>query len=120
MLEVDAEDLVTRGDMPPDIPYHVVVATDLADKSKAGAALTKAAVAKAKEKRKPHADKRQELETHNPLAKPAGTAAVHGGEALFQTTMAFEVEGATQSGKEESTVDQDAASAVAVGDADSV
>jgi hypothetical protein len=113
VFEVDAADLVKRGDMPPDIPYHVAVATDLADKSKAGAALTKAAVAKVNEKRKPHADKRQELETYNPLARPAGTAAVEGAGAQSKT---FEVEGgATQSSKEESTVDQIAISPVAVG-----
>ena len=115
VLEVDVADLVKRGDMPPDIPYHVAIATDLAGKSKAaGAALTKATVTKAKEKRKAHADNSQELETHNPLAQSAGTAAVEGGGA--NTGMTFEVETiATQSSKENSTVEQDATNAVDAG-----
>ena len=118
VLEVDVADSVKRGDMPPDSPYHVAIATDLANKSKAGAALTKAVVtnagAKAKEQRKAHADKRQEIETHNPLAQPTGIAAVEGGGA--QTGMTFEVEtGATQLSKEESTVVQHATNVAAAG-----
>jgi hypothetical protein len=103
-LEVTEEDLVERGDMPPDIPYHVVMASDLADKSKAGLEVTKlaankskekgkAAVAKAKEKNQNRKVKDVDMdemedgpETQNPLASGAAAAAAGGG-------LTFEVEG---------------------------
>ena len=104
-LEVAEKDLVERGDMPPDIPYHVAMASDLADKSKAGLEVTKLAASKSKERGKAAVAKAKGKNqnrkmtdtttmmdesadgpaTQNPLA--VGAAAASGGG------LSFEVEG---------------------------
>lgn len=77
--DLDAAEKVDRGEMPPDIPYHVAAAAAAADRTKQTAEMTKLAAVKSKEKgmamkearanRKavPGAEEGQE-ETENPLA----------------------------------------------------
>lgn len=77
-LDVDEKDVITRGDMPPDIPYHMAIAQNLAEKSKTGLALTKAAATKSKAavanaknsgKDSEDMDGIEEHQTNNPLAR---------------------------------------------------
>jgi hypothetical protein len=56
--DLDAEDHVDRGEMPPDIPYHVAAATAAAERTKQTAEMTKLAAVKSKEKGMAMKDKR--------------------------------------------------------------